>query len=234
MLNQDIVDRWLEVYRDRLLEAFGERLVFAGCQGSWARGEGRPDSDIDAMAVLDRIESEDLATYRDIINGLPHPDHACGIFWSVDELRHHEPRCEVVHHWYGIRVLHGSMDGKVEPPTDADLIAEIRLRMGNSIHAARHYLLFPHDIAGKVHNLHSEFKYAPVTLRWWLLLTTGVYHAKTANLVAALTEPLDKEVARIALEWEDLAEDRSARLRYYIELLERWARDMLERLPKDR
>ncbi len=67
MLNQAIVDEWLEMYRDRLLEAFGERLVFAGCLGSWGRGEGRPDSDIDAVAILDCIRDEDLATYRNLI-----------------------------------------------------------------------------------------------------------------------------------------------------------------------
>ena len=229
MLNQTIVDEWLDTYRDRLLEAFGERLVFAGCQGSWGRGEGRPGSDIDAVAVLDRIETKDLITYHDLIDGMPYADRACGLFWSTDEVRYHEPRCELVHHWYGIKTLYGSMKEIVDPPTDADLVAEIRLRMGNALHAARHYLLYPHDIVAKVHNLYADFKYAPLSLRWWILLTTGIYHAKTADLVSSLTEPLDIEITRIALEWKDLAEDRSARPRYYIELLERWARDVLSR-----
>ena len=75
MLNQAIVDEWLEEYRSRVLGAFGERVAYIGCQGSWGRGEGRPDSDIDAVTILDRMEPADLAAYRDLIGAMPHSKH---------------------------------------------------------------------------------------------------------------------------------------------------------------
>ena len=230
MLNHAIVDQWLEEYCARVLHLFGERAVFIGCQGSWARGEGSADSDIDAVTVLDRIGTVDLAAYRDLIREMPYSDKACGLFWSLEELQYHEPRCEVVHLYYGTKTLHGTMDSITDAPTDADLVAEIRFRMGNALHAARHYLVFPHDISVKVDHLYSEYKYALISLRWWILLTTSVYRARTSDLVTALSNPYDKEVAQVSLHWKELAQDRSLRPLFYIELLEQWARSLLKRL----
>lgn len=232
MLNQSIVDLWLDDYCARVLRLFGERAIFIGCQGSWARGEGRADSDIDAVTIIDHIEPADLIAYRDLIKGMPRSDKACGLFWSVEELRYHEPRCEVVHLYHGIKTLHGTIDGIVDAPTNADLIAEIRFRMGNALHATRHYLLFPHDLGVKAHHLRNEYKYALISLRWWVLLTTSVYYAKTSDLVSALDEPYDKEIAQVALHWEELAQDRSMRPQFYIELLEQWSRSLLKRLAE--
>ena len=54
----------------RLTEAFGARLIYVGLQGSYLRGEAGPDSDIDAMVVLDRLTPADLDAYRRIIHTL--------------------------------------------------------------------------------------------------------------------------------------------------------------------
>jgi hypothetical protein len=139
-----------------------------------------------------------------------------------------------VHLHYGTTTLRGTINGIIEAPSDTDLIAEIRLRTGSALHAARHYLLFPHDICVKVHQLRNEYKYAPVTLRWWVLPTTSLYHAKTNDLVSALADPYDREVAQVSTHWEELAQDRSTRPQYYIELLEQWSRSLLKRAGNER
>ena len=46
MLDQVEVSRWLDEFLRRLRERFGDRLVFVGHQGSWARGEATAGSDI--------------------------------------------------------------------------------------------------------------------------------------------------------------------------------------------
>ena len=40
MLSQSEVDQWLADFLLKLKERFGDRLVFAGHHGSWARGKG--------------------------------------------------------------------------------------------------------------------------------------------------------------------------------------------------
>ena len=48
-------DDYLARLTGLLTEAFGSRLIYVGLQGSYLRGEAGPDSDIDAMVVLDRF-----------------------------------------------------------------------------------------------------------------------------------------------------------------------------------
>ena len=50
------------------------------------------------------------------------------------------------------------------------------------------------------------------------------------ELFEHLSEADDKEVIRIAKNWQELEQDREKQPLYYIELLERWSRNMLSRL----
>ena len=50
--------RILAELKDRLSEAYGERLHAVVLFGSEARGDARPDSDIDVMAVLDELSGD--------------------------------------------------------------------------------------------------------------------------------------------------------------------------------
>ena len=79
---------WMSLLRDRLLESFGDRVVFIGLQGSRARGEAGDGSDIDAVAILDTLSVRDLDTYRGILDRMPHRELACGFVSGADEIAH--------------------------------------------------------------------------------------------------------------------------------------------------
>ena len=49
------IQSWMDLFLKELQNVFKNRLVFVGLQGSRGRGEGRPDSDIDVVVVLDRL-----------------------------------------------------------------------------------------------------------------------------------------------------------------------------------
>ncbi|MEX0687552.1 MAG: nucleotidyltransferase domain-containing protein [Pirellulales bacterium] len=53
-----IAPRILAELKERLSEAYGERLHAVVLFGSEARGDARPDSDIDVMAVLDNLTGD--------------------------------------------------------------------------------------------------------------------------------------------------------------------------------
>ena len=61
------IDNYLEKLISRCKDSFGERLVYAGLQGSYLCGEANENSDIDVMIVIDGFSVEDMKTYRGIL-----------------------------------------------------------------------------------------------------------------------------------------------------------------------
>ena len=52
----------MSLLRERLMETFGDRIMFIGLQGSRARGEATENSDVDAVVILDRVSYEDVVS----------------------------------------------------------------------------------------------------------------------------------------------------------------------------
>lgn len=85
-MDQSEIDSWMALLQDRLLETFGDRVVFVGLQGSHARGEATEGSDIDTVVILDSVCPEDIVSYRGILDSMPRRELACGFLSGVGEL----------------------------------------------------------------------------------------------------------------------------------------------------
>jgi hypothetical protein len=182
------------------------------------------------MVILDHIGAPDLAAYRNVVQAMPDAGQsASGVLTSVCEIRAW-PRHGLLQFFYGCKVLHGSADGIVPRPTNADLIEDIRTKASANLFDARHYLLYPHDHSKVVHKLPYHFKNCFYALQSWMLLQSGQYFALKDDILGQLSDADDREVIRVARDWAELEQDRGARPLYYIELLERWGRKMLSRL----
>jgi len=230
VLNQSQVNAWLAELVAKLKDSFGERLIWVGHNGSWARGEPRAESDTDCIVIIDYIEDGDLTAFRDTMSSMPDAQKlGSGIFLSVTELRQ-IPRFELVPFFHGRKVLHGSIEGIVTPPIPADLIEDIRIKTDDNLHAARHYLLYPHDLPKVVHKLKYHFKRCFYALQSWQLLSTGKFINTKVEILDILSDPIDVEVIRVARDWFKIGDDLTARASYYIELLERWSRGMMRKL----
>lgn len=230
MVNKSYVDMWLMDFLGELQKHFGKRIVFVANHGSWARGEARPESDIDCIVVLNEISDDDLTVFRSIMNSMPDA-HALGsgLFLSVEELKH-TPRFSLIQFFYGCNVLLGSLDGIVESPGKDDLLFDIRLKANENLHHARHYLLFPHDLPRVVHRLIYPFKNCFYALQSWILLTTGKFILRKDDIIQLLDDDVDKEAVRIARDWHKDTEDRTTRPEYYIIILEQWSRGMIRKI----
>ena len=230
MLKQSEVDQWLADFLKRLRKSFGERLIFVGHQGSWARGEAGTTSDIDSIVILDHIDSQDLIAFRDIIDAMPDAERlASGLLYSVSEIQIW-PRFELIQLFYGCKTLHGTLTGIVEKPRSIDFMEDIRIKASSNLFQARHYLLYPHDRSKVVHKLYYPFKSCFYALQSWILLRDGRYIARKDELLDSLSNPEDREVIQVARDWKQLKQEFEKRPVYYIELLERWSRNMLSRL----
>jgi uncharacterized protein len=229
-LDRADVDRWLADFLARLQASFGQRLLFVALHGSWARGEPRPGSDLDVAVVVDNVASRDLAAFHNMIAEMPDARAlASGIFLSVPELKALRP-FERISLCYGCRVLHGTLEGIIDPPGPADLTEHIQVIASANLFHARHYLLYPHDLSKVVHKLYYPFKECSYALQSWLLLREGRFILTKDELAGCLPGADDKEVIRVARHWHELEQDRGERPLYYIELLERWSKDMLLKL----
>ena len=80
------ISSYIGMFCDALRRTFGERICFAGLQGSYGRGEATESSDIDLVVILDRLSPQDIAVYRHMLSGLPYRDRACGFLSGRGEL----------------------------------------------------------------------------------------------------------------------------------------------------
>jgi predicted nucleotidyltransferase len=230
MLTQSAVDHWLDQFLANLRDTFGSRLTLVAHHGSWAKGEARPDSDIDAFVLLDRIDQADLETYRILIHTATRDGTPVSTFLgSVAEVKAW-PRHDLVHFWFDRKILHGRLEGLVEKPEEKDFIEDIRVKAAMNLHSARHYLLHPHDLAAVIKRPPYPFKECCYALQSWLLLKTGKFIPTKNELLDALSDPLDKEIVRVTRDWHDITEDRLRRPQYYFQLLEQWCRSTLARI----
>ena len=82
---------WMSLLRDRLLESFGDRIVFIG---------------------------GDLGTYRGILDRMPHRELACGFVSGMDEIARWDPADLFQFRMDTVPIL-GDLDS-ILPPLDPD------------------------------------------------------------------------------------------------------------------
>ena len=229
-MDQVQVDAWLDRFLAGLRERFGKRVVFVANHGSWARREARADSDIDVFVILDEVGEADLAVYGEFIAEMSAGGVEVSTFFgSAEELRLW-PRYEQIQCWHGCKVLWGDLAEWVEPPRREDYVEDVRIKAAENLHHGRHYLLHPHDLSKVVHRLLYPYKECTYALRSWMILQDGKYYERREDLLEVLSDADDRAVVEVARDWHKSEADRTARPGYYVRLLERWSRRMLQRV----
>lgn len=120
-----------------LHEAYGERLVYVGLQGSYMRGEATEKSDIDVMAVVDDLSPSDLDAYRRAINELEEPEKSCGFIGSRADLMHWN-LLEIAHLLHTTRDYYGTLSALLPAYTDEDVRNFVKISVGNLYHELCH------------------------------------------------------------------------------------------------
>lgn len=128
-------------YLDSLIaecrSAFKERLLYAGLQGSYLRGEATENSDIDVMLILDRFSVQDMDVYRGILFRTGCPEKACGFICGRDEMQHWTP-LEVCHLAHTTKDLYGKLSDYLPEASRADEINFVKFNLGNLYHELCH------------------------------------------------------------------------------------------------
>lgn len=206
----------------RLRDAFGARLVYLGLQGSYARGEADERSDLDVMCVLEGLSAADLDAYRQIIQGLPWAEKACGFICGREELAAWNP-LEIACLLRSTQDWVGSLQALVPESTREDLRRFVQLSAGNLYHELCHRRIY-RGAARSVEALPGCGKMALYILQALTLLETGSFPRTMAELTT-LPNALDAQVAARVLELRrgDAPHEQD------FSLLLDWCRQALER-----
>ena len=137
---------WMEALTERLQDAFGARLRFAGLQGSRARGEAGPESDIDAVVILDAVSLQDVRAYRALLEGMPEREKVCGFLRRPAELARWD-RADLFQFVHDTIPFYGDLSA-LTPPLGREDARRAALKGACDIyHGCVHGLLFDRDSA---------------------------------------------------------------------------------------
>ena len=187
------LEPWLERFTQVLRKTFGNRVRFAGLQGSYARGEATESSDIDLVVVLDALTAEDIASYDAMLDSLDNRDLVCGFLSGQEELLHWEPS-ELFQFCRDTKPIIGSLDEVLVLVKPDDIDRAIRTGACGVYHACVHNMLYEKDEG----ILRSLYKTATFTIRATTFRHTGKYCSRLDELLQ-YADADDKEIVQTYL-----------------------------------
>ena len=187
------LEPWLGRFTHLLRETFGERVRFAGLQGSYARGEAAESSDIDPVVVLDTLTAEDIAVYDAMLDSLEHRELICGFLSGKDELLHWEPS-ELFQFCRDTKPVIGSLDEVLSFVGPEDIGRAIRTGACGVYHACVHNMLHEKDEG----ILRGLYKTASFAIRAATYRRTGNYCTRLDELLQN-ADASDREIVQAYL-----------------------------------
>ena len=218
------IEEYIDGLTDILADAFGERLVYIGLQGSYLRNEATENSDIDIMAVIDDISVEDLDTYRQALVSIGNFDKSCGFICGRADLSHWNP-LELCHLLNTTKDYYGELKNLVPAYTMEDERNYVKFSLNNLYHEICHRYIH----ADREHNISR----LPVTCKSVFYIVQHLHYLRTGNFIPTKRELLkcvqdeDKAVLELSI---SLRNDDGYDFDRAFSLLLRWCQSALARI----
>ncbi|MDD4279182.1 MAG: nucleotidyltransferase domain-containing protein [Candidatus Sumerlaeales bacterium] len=151
---------WMERFIAVVRDAFEDRVICIGLQGSYGRDEATESSDIDVVVILDKVTIEDLRYYQKLIAPLPERSRVCGFVSGKEELISWE-KSDLFQFYHDTRVMYGTLNflNHIISPSDAK--RAVLIGACNIYHACVHNVVHENDLG----ILRSLFKNAYFVLQ---------------------------------------------------------------------
>ncbi len=134
------INVWMNDFIQKLNNIFADRVWFVGLQGSYSRGEATESSDIDVVVILDELSAEDIHTYQDMLDTLPHRELICGFLSGKEEILNWEPS-DLFQFYRDTTAIKGSLDCLLPVIDNAAIDRAIKMGAGNIYHGCVHNML---------------------------------------------------------------------------------------------
>ncbi|RGT71724.1 nucleotidyltransferase domain-containing protein [Mediterraneibacter massiliensis] len=215
---------WLEMYAEAVDRTFGYRVWFLGVQGSYARGEGTQDSDIDVVLVLDKLLAADLRIYRNMLDELPYREKTCGFISGRQELENWT-KADLFQFCHDTVPLKGSLENILSAVTENDIREAVHMGACNIYHGACHNIV--HERQKEI--TQSLYKSAVFVLQAKYFLESQVYISKRAELFVKLSGK-DREILYIAMQMKKELDGQRGTLDEADQKLIDWASDIIYKM----
>lgn len=190
------IDEYIDKLINLLKDAFGERLMYIGLQGSYLRNEETKNSDIDIMAVIDNLSVEDLKTYQKALVSAGSFDKSCGFICGKADLEHWNP-LEICHLLNTTKDYYGELKKLVPAYSMEDERNYVKLSLNNLFHEICHRYIH----ADREYN---ELK-LPETSKSVFFIMQHLYYLNSGNFIPTKRELLacvqdeDKNVLELSI-----------------------------------
>ena len=176
---------WMDCFMKSIHENFENRVWFVGLQGSYGRGEATETSDIDVVVILDELSADDIQTYHNMLDTLPHRERICGFLSGKDEILNWDSS-DLFQFYHDTTPIEGSLDA-VLPLLDSEAVERaIKIGACNIYHGCVHNML--HEKSEDV--LRGLYKSACFVVQAIVFRQTGNYvkHQKDLLRIASPDE----------------------------------------------
>lgn len=194
------IDEYINELIITLKDVLGGRLVYIGLQGSYFRNEETKSSDIDIMAVIDKLSAGDLETYRKALISVGNFDKSCGFICGKADLEHWNP-LEICHLLNTTKDYYGELKKLVPAYTIEDERNYVKLSLNNLYHEICHRYVH----AGRECNVLK----LPATCKPVFFIMQHLHYLSSGNFIQTKRELLecvqdsDKTVLELAISLQD-------------------------------
>lgn len=209
---------WLDQFSQKLIQQFGEEIIFIGWQGSRARGDAKLDSDIDVVVIFKELTIERLSAYEVVTHTMPNRHLLCGFISGVDELKAWD-KSDLFTFVYDTKSVYGSLEFLKKHIQLEDIKRFIRASAGNSYHMTLHNYLHTKSTEA----IQAIFKNARFVIQGKQFLKTEIFQSDIRNLLLIVDE-LDQQVLNRFLE---IQQGSPVHLQQDTTLIFHWAKETL-------
>ena len=208
-------DKLLELFIKNLHLIFGEKIIFIGLQGSYARGEATENSDIDVVIILDKLTFENLKSYGNMLDSMPEKQLFCGFISGKEELEKWADY-DIFQFYHDTLSIEGNLDF-IKHRADKNA-AKKAIHSGacNIYHACIHNFL--HEKSGKI--LKHCYKAAIFVIQALIYHNKGIY-LKTKKQLFNEADIAEKEIIKTA------AETDNSDFEYASKILIEWSKNLI-------
>ena len=164
------IEKWMELFLQKLDAHFEKRIWFVGLQGSYSRGEATQTSDIDVVVILDKLEPLDIQTYNFMLDTMPNRELICGFLSGKEEILNWEPS-DLFQFCHDTIPIRGSLDELLDRIEGPAVNTAIKMGACNIYHGCVHNML--HEKSEEI--LRGLYKSASFVIQAICFQETGNY-----------------------------------------------------------